>query len=142
MELTSNQKGQIAELKAQMRSAEKGWICSRTSEGARYDLVLDDGKKLHRVQVKWAESELSNADGSVQVNLRRYIGNDRDVTRTKTRTYGAEEIDAVLVYVPQVDKLCWFSPKDFGDKATITIRYTPTKNGQKYKTKMVEDYVW
>lgn len=142
MEITTNQKGQIAQLKVEARAVEKGWVVSRTSEGARYDLVLDNGSKLYRAQVKWGESKHHNAEGSVQVNLRRFVGNDRDGKRTKTKTYSKDEIDVLLVYVPQVDKVCWFGAEHFDGKPMLIVRYLPTKNGQKYKTRMVGDYVW
>lgn len=51
--MTSAQKGELALLKVLVRANELGWVASRPTRDCRYDLVLDDGKQLHRVQVKY-----------------------------------------------------------------------------------------
>ena len=142
--MNNTQKGEIAKLRTEIRAAEKGWLSSRTVEGARYDLVLDDGEKLYRAQVKWAGSEMSHSEGSVSVELRRYCGDGRNLkyTRSKSRVYGASEVDVVIAYIPQIDELCWFGPSMFDGKSTITVRFQPSKNGQKKGIVLAQDYVW
>jgi len=55
MELSSSQKGGLAELKVAAEAADLGFgILRPATEGLRYDLVLDVGGTLLRVQVKWA----------------------------------------------------------------------------------------
>ena len=44
-------KGIIAQLKAELRANELGFIVSKpTTENCRYDMIIDDGKKLNRIQ--------------------------------------------------------------------------------------------
>ena len=144
--MNSNQKGEIAQLKVQIRAAEKGWIASRTIEGARYDLVLDDGDKLYRVQVKYSGGGTSHCNGSAAVHVTRAEGDDRNKNskycRTKTRTYSKNEVDAVIVYIPQIDELCWLGPEMFDDKPVVCLRYEAPKNGQKKGIHLAENYVW
>lgn len=143
MKLTSSQKGEIAKLKVEQRSVELGWICSRPPEASRYDLVLDDGEKLHRVQVKYASGKTGHSLGAVQVGLRKNEGDGRNLKycRSKMRTYSKNEIDAVIVYIPQVNKLCWFGPKHFHKKTAISVRYkSPIKDNK--HSNMVDDFTW
>src|SRR5271169_2383582 len=112
MDLTSSQKGELAKLKVEQRSVELGWICSRSPEASRYDVVLDNGKRLFRIQVKYAAAAPGHGTkGAVVANLRGNESDDRNLKyrRCKMKKYTKDEIDVVIAYVPQVDKLCWFS---------------------------------
>ena len=145
-ELSTQAKGEIAKLKAELRAAEKGWIVSRTAEGSRYDLVLDDGKKLYRVQVKYGNGKSTNSQGAICLSLRKFVGDDLrrspEYRKLPRRAYTKEEIDAVVVYIPRIDKICWFGPDVFDNKADLMIRYEPSKNGQKKKIIFAADYFW
>ena len=135
-------KAEVAKLKVELRAAEKGWITSRTAEGARYDIVLDNRTRLYRVQVKYVSCASANATGAVQVGLRRWAGDGRDKPRGRTRVYTADEVDALVVYVPQVDKLCWFNPDMFAGRVAFNLRYEQPKNGQKTGLWFVQDFIW
>ena len=137
-ELTSSQKGEIAKLKVEQRAHEKGWIPSRTVDHARYDLVLDDGERLYRVQVKYTDSRNARADGSVSINLKKEKYNGT----TNYRVYSQKEIDVLLVYVQKADCLCWLGPEHFNNKTSLFLRYRPSKNGQTKRTKMIQDFKW
>lgn len=51
MELSTAQKAEIAMAKVRMRAAERGIPVSvPTTDSVRYDLVIDDGGRLYRVQ--------------------------------------------------------------------------------------------
>ena len=130
-------KADIARLKIEMRALELGVICSRpVKEGTRYDLILDTGKKLYRAQVKYGNGCSSKATGAVQVNLRR------EIRKEKNRPYSQDEIDVLLIYVPKIDKICWFGPEVFNAKSSISIRITPTKNGQLKHCLHAEKHFW
>lgn len=143
MELTTSQKGEIAKLKTEIRAIEKGWVASRTVESARYDLILDDGEKAYRVQVKYASTPFGHCKGAVTANLRRHQGDDRNLKyrRQSMRTYDDSEVDAIIIYIPQVDKLCWFGPEHFKDKVAIHVRYEKSGNNQT-NGKQVDDFQW
>jgi hypothetical protein len=135
-DLTADQKGDIAELKVMIRATQKGWIASKTVKGSRYDLVLDDGSELYRVQVKFAGCKASHSNGCVQVRLRTGERNGKE------RVYKKEEVDAVLVYLPHIDAVCWFDPCVFDGKKGFNLRYKPSKNGQNKGVIFSDDYLW
>lgn len=128
--LTTNQKGEISKLKIEIRAQEKGWIVSRTVDSARYDLILDDGTCRYRVQAKYASGATSHSEGTVQAELRR-----------NAKTYSKSEIDVIIVYVPQIDMLCWFNPECFHNKTALVIRYAASKYNIK-NARMAKDFEW
>ncbi|MBI4035124.1 MAG: hypothetical protein HY381_01885 [Candidatus Chisholmbacteria bacterium] len=136
MKTTTNIKGQLAEYKAGLRALELGYTPSKPIFSARYDLILDDTKRLMRVQIKYADAKLSNSDGSVSVKL---AYEDR---KRKVYTYQDKEVDGLIVYIPKIDKLCFFPPRVFVGKEKISIRYAKTKNNQKKGIVFAEDYFW
>ena len=138
--MESNIKGALAEQKVVLRAMEKGFNVSRPISPARYDLVLDDGQALHRVQVKYADGLVSHSEGSVLVNLRTW-NHAEDGKRSKHKTYSAGEVDLVLAYIPKVDKIVKIEPQKFQGKASLVIRYEGAKNGQK-KCNSVDDMEW
>jgi len=137
--MTTSQKGEIAQLKVQLRAAEKGLTSSRpTVDDCRYDLILDDGQKLWRVQIKYAAGSSSHSDGCVSVGLRRWNGRDN----TNTRTYTRRDCDSLLVYVQPVDKIACLAPALFAEKTCVNIRYAPAKNAQVKNVIMLDSVLW
>lgn len=135
--MTSNWKGHLAEYKAAARATELGFIVCWPSVDCRYDLILDDGKKLWRVQVKSTNRKISHCSGSVCVNLVYETRHQRKVI-----TYSSHGVDALVVYLPSLDKLCWFLPSDFVGKKSLSLRVEPTKNSQLKKIRYAKDYFW
>jgi PD-(D/E)XK nuclease superfamily protein len=127
---TTAQKGELA----LQRSVEKGWLASRPTRDCRYDLVLDDGKHLYRVQVKFAARKSSHATGVVSLDFTK--GGRRN------RMYLDHEVDAVLVYVAPTDALVWLGSERFHNRRAVQLRYAPTRSGQKNGCLLVEDVVW
>jgi len=128
-------KGQLAVLKTQLRAAELGWVVSMPTTETRYDMLLDNGQKILRIQIKYVGS--LSTSGSVHLDLRKETrGNGR------IRLYSKEEIDVIIVYIPQIDKLVWLGPEKFDMVKTISLRFSPPKNQQVKKIVLVEDYLW
>ena len=120
-----------------MRALELGIICSRpVIEGTRYDCILDTGTRLYRAQVKYANGVCTNTAGVVQVNLRKEIQKERN------RTYSDTEIDVLLVYIPRIDRVCWFGPEVFNRRQSLSIRLDRSKNGQVKRCLSAENYLW
>jgi len=134
MNVTTNHKGQLAVSKTELRSLELGYLPSRPLYDSRYDLIIDTGKKLLRVQVKYADAKTSNSTGSIPVKL-AYINR-----RKKVYTYKDSEIDGLIVYFPKIDKLCFFPTKVFAGKTRIQVRYLESKNNQKKGIILAENY--
>lgn len=135
--VTSNWKGQLAVSKAEVRAMEKGLIPSRPLMDCRYDMIVDDGSKLWRVQVKYANGKPSNTEGAVIAKLSYETRGRRHVY-----TYHNNEIDALVVYIPKLDKLCWFPVELCEGKHTLSVRIKNTDNNQYRKVIYAHDYFW
>lgn len=132
------QKGITAQLKAELRANELGYVVSKpTTDSCRYDMIIDDGKSLKRVQVKYCAHSEEESVGSVSLNLRKYYLNGKQRT-----SYTKDEIDAVVVYVAPIDKLCYLPIEVVDGKQSITLRYEKPKNNQKAKVLECADYYW
>jgi hypothetical protein len=134
---TQLKKADLARLKVEMRALELDVICSRpVIEGTRYDLILDTGKGLFRAQVKYGDGVSTATTGAVAVNLRK------EIKKEKNRPYSQEEIDVLLIYIPKLDRICWFGPEVFHAKGSISIRLRAAKNGQIKHCLPAEKYFW
>jgi len=124
-------------MKVGIRALQVGAIVSKPIfEGARYDYIIERDGKLYRVQVKYADGKNKTADGVVIVNLRKQI------KKNKNHPYNESEVDALVVYMPKIDKVCWFGPEVFSGKQGLSIRIAPAKNGQIKGCLAAEDYLW
>lgn len=135
--MNTNQKGEIAQLKVQLRAAELGVTLSKPTTEVRYDFVMEERGKLLRAQVKWGGCPSSHSSGSVQVDLRK-----DSPQGAKKRTYSDREVDVLLVYVPQLDKVLRFWADRFHGKPAIVIRLEPPKNGQRLGLTLAESFIW
>jgi len=96
-ELTSKQRGELAEMMFMVKAAQKGFATAKPyGDSRRYDFVLDVGQRLWRVQVK---SSSARQYGSYLVNLQRNANGE-------VVPYDASEIDFVVAYVMPCD--AWF----------------------------------
>jgi hypothetical protein len=105
-------------------------------EGSRYDYIIERDGKLYRAQVKYADGKPSRTTGAVYLNLRKQIKKNRNCP------YNDSEIDVLIVYVPKIDKICWFGPEIFSGKQNLSIRIAPTKSGRVKGCLAAADYLW
>ena len=122
--LTSDQKGVIAETAVIHEAVKLGiGVLKPVNDGLRYDLVLDVGERLIRVQVKWARRQ-----GDV-IAVRCYSSR-RSATGFVRRPYTSREIDAVVAYCPELGR-CYFLPLDvMGERTEIRLRLAKARNNQ------------
>jgi Holliday junction resolvase-like predicted endonuclease len=131
------QKGDLAELKVAADLAERGCSISFPfGEDCDYDLVADFEGILHRVQVKYTES-----DGRmVLVRCRSHSLTKGKIRHTKH--YTAETVDWIAVYDRTSDR-CYYLPSNelgpFG-RSGATLRLTPARNGQRIGIRSAADY--
>ena len=103
------------------------------TEGGRYDLILDLGPRLLRVQCKWGCHQ-----GDVVVAMIRT--NRRIAGGYLTTTYTSAEVDAVAVYCQPLDR-CYLLPIGLVEGRTcIHLRLAPSKNRQKMSIHWASDY--
>jgi hypothetical protein len=137
--LATNRLGEIAVTKVLLRALEKGVVILKPTIECRYDLVIDDGLKLYRAQVKYAGGACpKQCQGAVTVGLSKWRNGGRSVTLY----YTASEIDVILVYVRAIDKILWFGPEVFEGRTKLHIRLEPSRNNQRKGCLMAADYIW
>jgi hypothetical protein len=130
-------KAEIARLKVGARALELGVICSWPSvEGTRYDCILDLGGRLVRAQIKYGGSLSVTSSGAIQLRLISNVGHGA------ARCYSKDEVDALLVYIPSIDRICFFPQEVFCGKTGINIRLEPARNGQKKGCLVAQDFFW
>jgi hypothetical protein len=117
-------KGAIAEAAISAAAVELGLVVLRPfPEGRRYDLVIDNGERLLRVQCKWGRLERS----VIVVSLATSRYTPHGYVRT---TYTADEIDGVGVYCQDL-KRCYYLPiEKVAGRSSIYLRVAPAANNQ------------
>lgn len=138
VDLTTAQRGMLAEIKVRQRAMELGFVMSiPIDHSARYDAVMDNGERLYRAQIKYCDRSTISA-GAIQIELTTYHRSGK----LSYAGYTTDEIDILLVYVPRIDRVLWLGPEVFGGRHQIQIRLEPSKNGQKKGCLFAEDYIW
>jgi len=133
-DLSTSQRGAAAEAEIAAAAIRADLVVLRPlCDGGRYDLVIDVGEKLLRVQCKWASRQ-----GNV---LTARCLTSRHTPRGDLRTtYSAEEIDAIAVYAPDTDR-CYLLPiGEVEGMAMISLRLAPTGNNQALNVRWARDY--
>jgi hypothetical protein len=133
-DLSTSQKGAAAEAEIAAAAIREDLVVLRPlCDGGRYDLVIDIGEKLLRVQCTWASRQ-----GNV---LTARCLSSRHTPRGYLRTtYSAEEIDAIAVYAPDTDR-CYLLPiGEVEGLAMISLRLAPTGNNQALHVRWARDY--
>jgi hypothetical protein len=131
--LTTNQKGLIAETAVIHECAKLGVPVSQPLGDERYDLVLDLGERMLRVQCKWAAKQ-----GDVIVIRCRTCRRGRQ--GLIHRSYRAGEIDAIAAYSPDTDR-CYLLPAELSvECAAVALRLAPTKNNQAAGIRWAQDF--
>ncbi|MBV8368181.1 MAG: hypothetical protein JO036_04505 [Candidatus Eremiobacteraeota bacterium] len=112
-------KGDVSELRVAAALIETGYAVSKPfGENQRYDLVIDDGENLARVQVK--TGRLRN--GVVLFNCSSTHGH----RGRPARPYRGE-VEYIAVYCPDTGKV-YFVPEAHFTNSYGSLRVLPTKN--------------
>lgn len=121
--LKSSNKSEIAVLKVELRANEKGYhVCLPKNQASRYDLIIDDGQKLYRTQVKYLNNFNYTMSGKSDTLLRI------NFTGTQSGTeYDKKDIDLFLIYIPCKDEIVSIPVERFHNKKSISVNIkTPT----------------
>lgn len=101
---THTRQGDIGEARAIYEYTRMGFVVLRTIfDSAKYDLVIDDGTQLHRVQVRTCGNKTKH--GGFEVNLKTSGGNTK-INTIRPR----EEGDYDIIFVLTSDNRCWSIP--------------------------------
>lgn len=129
-----NRKGNVAELAIAKEAAKLGLsVLKPMTEHEAYDLALDLGPRILRVQCKWARC----TGDVVIVNLAR---NRRAPGGFSRGNYTADEIDAVAAYCDALDR-CFFIPVEAVDgRWSFQLRLSPPRNGQRAALNWADEF--
>lgn len=131
------QKGDLAEMKVAVDLLDRGCRLSIPfGEDCDYDLIADAGPLLHRIQVKYTES-----DGKViLVRCRSHSLTKGKVRQTKH--YTAKTIDWIAVYDRTTD-CCYYCPaSELGSgRCELSLRLVAARNGQHLGIRNADDYI-
>ena len=105
------------------------------TEGRRYDLVIDTGPRLPRVQCKWGRRQ-----GNVVVVK---ISTQRLTPAGYVQTsYRADEIDGIAVYCDEL-KRCFYLPIETAAGRTVFhLRLAPAANNQELAINWAEQHAF
>lgn len=112
------------------------------SNKTRYDFVVDTGKNLLRVQVKYISK--TNINGNNNINIQFIKGQNGRKTldgKRKKIHYSPEEIDKFIVYCPDTNKL-YDIPNDLWKLSALSLRIDNTipKNNQIKRINYAKDF--
>ena len=134
--MSTDQKGAMAESAIVHAATKLGiGVYLPFSDGERYDLIFDLGRRLVRVQCKWAPRQ-----GDVVI-VRAYSCR-RTADGLRRRGYGAEEIDAIAAYCPELDR-CYYLPGErVVGRIQIQLRVAPSRNNQARGVNWADDFAF
>ena len=95
-------------------------------DNARYDLLVDDGHGLHRVQVKY----LKPVRGGIPVKFRSSCGGH----------YTWDEVDRMAIYEPIGNDCYYLDKDDMAGRTAMVLRLQPTGNNQAQGIVWAEQY--
>lgn len=116
---TSTAQGDIGEARAIYEFVKRGWVVSKPiNDKAKYDLIVDDGESLKRVQVKTTKRRDYNTASGYAVNIQT-----RYSTTTQNRVSDRVESDYDLLFVLTELDESWLIPTESmgGTKTTIVV---------------------
>ena len=133
--LESTTKGAIAEAAVIAAAVELGCVVLLPfPEGRRYDVVIDTGPRLLRVQCKWGR--LKGSVIIVSLATSRLTPREGYI-RT---TYTSDEVDGIAVYCDDL-KRCFFLPiEKVAGRSVIHLRVGPAANHQEAAINFAADY--
>ena len=133
--MNSKSKGNIGECEILCEFVRRGiQVSIPFGDNARYDLVADFGGKLNKIQVKYCNQSTNN--NSVILPC---CSSTNHTTNKHYTTY-EYDVDYIAFYVCEWRMSLLIPITEIGNKKTIRIRNTPTKNGQKTKVRFAQDY--
>jgi hypothetical protein len=103
-------------------------------ENTRYDLVIDDGASMSRVQCKTGRLR----HGGITFAVTSCYGHHRNPA-TARRTYHGQ-VDYFAVYCPETAGVYLIPIGDLPSRASARLRVEPPRNGQRKRIRYAGDY--
>lgn len=111
MDMNSTQMGELAETLFCYEAQKNRLKVSRPITTERYDVLVDNGEKIFKVQIKSCYRDMNHCD-AYKIKIEN----------GKRERYKKGEIDILACYVSNAD--CWYimSLEELGDRGHITVR--------------------
>ena len=103
-------------------------------ENTRYDLVIDDGQQLARVQCKTGRLR----DGAVRFAVCSSYGHHMRPGKSRRDYHG--QVDYFGVHCPDTDAVYLVPIDDLTVRVQAALRVEPARNNQKCKVRIASDY--
>jgi hypothetical protein len=130
------QKGDLAELMIAADLRRRGYkVAFPFGEDWDYDLIIERGGALERVQVKYFAST-----GSV-VYVRCYSHSMTNGRVRATKHYTARTVDWIAVWDATTATAYYIPSVVFDGYSILTLRLVPTRNGQTERTRDASDFL-
>jgi hypothetical protein len=127
-------KGDISELRVAIELTKLGYLISKPlGENQRYDLIADDGQRLHRVQVKTGRVR----GGVIMFSCCSTHGHRR-TGNLATRPY-IGQIELLAVYCPDTEKVYLVREADL-TRTKIQLRLVAPRNNMTKTIRWATDY--
>jgi hypothetical protein len=134
--LTTDQRGAIAESAVAHAAIKLGiGVYTPLTEGGRYDLILEVGPRLCRVQCKLARPR-------VNVVVVQCYSTRRAKEGLRKRVYRADEIDLIAAYCAELDRCYLLLADDFDGRTQVDLRVDACRNNQRKGVNWAEDYAF
>jgi hypothetical protein len=128
-------KGNYSEMVIASKFLEYGFYVSFPfGDNAPYDLIVDNGVKLFKVQCKTA---FRQKDNQLEVKFERRVGSKRN----KSQSYQDLDIDFICAYSLEYKKVFLLDLKEFKNVNSVCLRVTPPLNNMKKGINFAEDYL-
>jgi hypothetical protein len=128
MKLATCFKGIKAQLRVELAAAEKGYLVSiPTSHSCIYDILLDDGKKIKKCQIKYCN----------RIGHRDHLEVPLFNQASKRKFYKRTDIDILFVYIPIHDVILKYNSHFFDKKGTFPINLKNKESKYFWKK-----YIW
>ena len=131
--LSTNQKGAIAETAIIHAAVKLGIGVFRPVADERYDLIFDLRPRLIRVQCKWAARH-------GEVIVIRCYSNRRARHGMVTRTYTADEIDAIAAHCAELGRSYLLPIELCSGRRHIHLRLSRARNNQRLGVNEARDF--
>lgn len=115
MKLDRRNRGEVVEYRLAYELMNRGLNVSKPLVPARYDLLVDNGNRFFRVQVKSTHTVSEGANGCFRYRL--------TAVRSACRSYLANEVDVIAAYVAPLETWYFIPHLAFRSKEGKTAIY-------------------
>ena len=129
--MSTNFTGNVAFMKCATKLVEKGFRVSLPLDNSSpYDLIMDDGSRLFRVQVKSG----SFREGVIRAKTTKL----NKITKVSTK-YTKDEVDYFCIFCADTDGV-YLIPFSDDLPQILYLRVLPVKNNQSYAIRWAKDF--